>query len=144
MELVWLIAVIGFAVLEAVTYQLVSIWFAIGSIGAMIAAFCGAGLLVQIIVFLIVSVLALVVTRPFVKKMMKKNGIHKTNSDVLIGKTAVVLDKIDNIAESGQVKVSGMVWTARSGDESVIEEGEHVLVDHIEGVKLIVRKQEEN
>ncbi len=139
MVFVWIAATIAFIVVEAATTQLVTIWFAAGSAAAMIAALFKADTLVQCIVFVAVSLIALIVTRPLVKKLTKQK-FSPTNADRFIGENAVVTQSIDNIAQTGLVKLQGTVWTARSADNSVICEGETVTVKSIEGVKLIVEK----
>lgn len=135
---VWVVAVIVFAVLEGLTAQLVSIWFVIGSIGALIASLLGAPWWAQGVVFLVLSLATLVATRPLVHKMSHKVNTS-TNADRVIGKTAVVTEAIDNLEEKGQVRVMGSVWTARSQNDDVrISVGQNVVVQKIEGVKLIV------
>ena len=139
MGYVCLFLTILFGALEAVTLQIVSIWFAGGSVCAMIAYALGASETVQIIVFVISSAVLLLLTRPFVKKMTNGKKVN-TNADSLIGKTAVVTKKTDELGLSGEAKVAGSVWTICSGDGTPIEENEKVKVEKIEGVKLIVRK----
>lgn len=135
----WLAAVIILSVAEAATCQLISIWFAIGSTAAFIAAVSGAGLYTQIGIFSAVSLICLLLTRPLTKKLLN-NKIIPTNSDSLIGKVFSVYQTIDNSSQTGQIKVNDVVWTARSHDESVINEGERVKIEKIEGIKLIVKK----
>lgn len=139
MGYVWLFLTILFGALEAVTVQIVSIWFAGGSVCAMIAYALGASETVQVIVFVISSAILLLLTRPFVKKMTKGQKVN-TNADSLIGKTAVVTKKTDELGLSGEAKVAGSIWTICSSDGTPIEENEKVTVEKIEGVKLIVRK----
>lgn len=141
--ILWAAAIVIFAVLEAVTVQLVSIWFVAGSIAALIAALCGANFLTQILIFTAVTLLALVITRPIVKKYLKPK-VQSTNADRCIGEEAVVTEKIDNMAGTGFVKVSSNVWTARSAGGETYEAGEIVTVERIEGVKLIVSKNNNN
>lgn len=133
----WLVVVVLAAVVEGFTAQLVSIWFVAGGVGALIAELCGASFWVQILIFIAVTALTLAVTRPFVKKLL---DFKKTDTNVgrYIGKTGLVISRIDNTLGTGEVKVLGSVWTARSADNSVIAEGKEVLVKAIEGVKLIV------
>lgn len=137
--IMWLIAIIVFLILEAVTYQFICIWFAGGALGALIACGLGAGLTVQITVFFLLSALLLVCTRPFVKKLTF-GKITKTNVDDVPGKLAQVIEKIDNVAATGRVKLGAMEWAARSEDDSVIEIGEIVEAIEVSGVKLIVKK----
>ena len=135
--ILWAAAILIFGIIEGITVQLVSVWFVIGAIAALIASFCGAGFPLQIILFAAVSVVALIATRPLVKKFIKPK-IQSTNADRCIGETGVVCERIDNLAATGLVKVKGSVWTARSGTEACIEEGTLVKVERIEGVKVIV------
>ena len=135
---IWVVALILFAAVEAVTVQLVSVWFAAGALAALIADLLGAGVTVQFVVFLAVSIICFIVTRPLVKKF-STSKIQSTNADRCIGETAVVVEEIDNVNAKGQVKVNGNIWTARSETDEVITEGEKVTVLKIEGVKLIVK-----
>lgn len=138
---VWIALAVVFGVVEAATAQIVTIWFAIGAIGALIANAAGAGVTVQLSVFVAVSILTLIIARPYLKKFTKTE-MQRTNADMYIGETAVVLEEIDNTRGTGQVKVKGSVWTARSRNNSVIPAGENVYVEKIEGVKLIVSLKE--
>lgn len=141
MAWVWLGIALVMGVIELVTVQLATVWFALGALVSMVLAFCGVeSLSVQVLVFVIVSGVALIATRPLVNKLMKKQK-QPTNADRNIGKTAVVTEDIDNDAASGIVSLSGMTWTARSENGEVIPAGTKVTVKAIEGVKLIVEKQ---
>ena len=134
------VALVVFLIVEAVTAGLVSIWFVFGSLVALICAALGAAVWLQIFWFVIVSVATLVLTRPLVKRYVDSRSVA-TNADRSIGRTAVVTERIDNLAASGAVKLDGVVWTARSTDDAVaIETGERVTVRAIEGVKLIVER----
>lgn len=137
--ILWAAAIVIFAVLEAVTVQLVSIWFVFGSVGALISAFCGANFLTQVLIFIGVTVLTLLITRPIVKKHLKPK-IESTNADRCIGEEAIVTETIDNTEATGFAKVGGSVWSARSASGERIEAGEKVKVNSIEGVKLIVSR----
>ena len=136
----WLIAVIAFIVLEAVTYQLVSVWFVIGSLAGLLAAALGANLMIQIAVFVIVSALMLAVLRPLSMKLLKPKGL-KTNTDRLIGEDVLITKDVSNIQETGQGKIKGMTWTVRSETGEDIPENSVATVTRIEGVKLIVKKK---
>jgi len=139
MTTVWSIAIVVFLVIEGITVGIASVWFAIGSLCALIAAACGAELWIQTCIFLAVSVLTLCFTRPIVKKYI--NGrVQPTNADIVIGKECRVTEEINNVAGTGAVYVDGKTWTARSIDDSVVSEGELVRAERIEGVKLIVTK----
>lgn len=144
-QIFWLAALIVFAIAEAATVQLVSIWFACGSLAALIAAAFHAQFWLQIVLFLVVSAVTLVLTRPIIKKSMAKT-YRPTNADRVIGKPCYVTEKIDNIAAEGAVTVGGKTWTARSKTGEVLEEGTLVRPVAIEGVKLIVVRivKEEN
>ena len=136
----WVVALVVFLIVEAVTAGLVSIWFVCGSLVALICAALGAAVWLQIFWFVIVSVATLVLTRPLVKRYVDSRSVA-TNADRSIGRAAVATERIDNLAATGAVKLDGVVWTARSTDDAVaIEAGERVTVRAIEGVKLIVER----
>ena len=133
----WLAALIAFCVLEAVTAGLTSIWFAIGTLGALAANGLGLSIWVQIGVFLALSGLSMLLIRPLAQKLLIP-GFSPTNADRIIGKTAMVTEEIDNILGSGLVSISGQVWTARSQNDTIIPAGKQVRVLRIEGVKVYV------
>lgn len=139
MEILWLVGMVAFIILEAVTYQLISIWFVIGAIGGLIAAMCGANFYVQMGVFLAVAILLLVLLRPVSMKLIKKQDF-KSNADSLIGKSILITEEVNNIKGTGQGKVNGMVWTVRSSTDATFEPGDLAVIKSIEGVKLIVEK----
>ena len=134
----WVALMIAFAAVELITPQLVCIWFAIGSLGAFIAALLNAPLWLQILIFILVSVIMIFVTRPLYRRFIKTKLVP-TNSDRLIGETAVVTEAIDNLDAKGAVKVQGQVWSARSENGEAIPADTRVTVLRIEGVKLIVK-----
>lgn len=140
MAVIWLIAVVVFVVAEAATLGLTSIWFACGSLLAMIAALLDVSIWGQLLVFILGSALLLASTRKWVSKL--KLGRVKTNADRIIGQQAVVIQTIDNQAAKGQVRVGGQVWTARSVEDEPILAGTQVEVVQITGVKVIVKKME--
>ena len=140
----WLALVIIFVVVECLTVGLVSIWFAGGALVAMIFAMAGAGAIWQDIVFLVVSGLLIIVTRPFVKKYLLTKK-EKTNYQSIIGGVAKVIETIDNYNQTGAAFVDGKEWTARSTEDAVIlEKGALVKVAAIEGVKLMVEPYEKS
>ncbi len=141
MEVLWLVLLIVFAVLEASTVSLVSLWFMGGALTALIAALCGAEIWLQIILFFVVSIALLLCLRPLSKKLLKKRKVA-TNADSNIGKTAVVTETIDNLRGTGAVKISGVEWSARSVDDSVLEKDAVVRILRIEGVKVCVERAE--
>lgn len=134
----WFIAFVILLVIELVTVNLVTIWFAIGAVAAIITTIFTDSILIQSIVFVVVSVIALLITKPLIKKF-KKFEVEPTNSDRVIGKIGDVTKKIGK-NKYGEVKVYGNTWTASS--KEVIEVGERVKVLSIDGVKLIVEKEE--
>lgn len=139
MGILWLIAIIAFAVLESVTAQFVSIWFAGGAFVALIAHLLGASQPVQWIVFAVASAVILILTRPMVKRLTKSD-VSVTGTDMLIGKSAVMTKATDGRGEMGEAKADGKIWTVNSVDGEPIEDGAVVTIEKIEGVKLIVRK----
>ncbi len=139
MYIVWLAAFFVFSVLEGITTQLVSIWFVIGSAAAFVSSLCNVPIYLQVIIFIAVSLVALIVTRPLVKKKLEVK-IEPTNADRCIGTTATVVEDIDNINGKGQVKVDGKIWSARSENNEIIQKDTLVTVKKIDGVKLIVEK----
>lgn len=138
--MVWLITLAVFLVVEAITAGLTTIWFAGGALVAAIVAYFGAGVVVQLLLFLVVSVVLLVFTRPLAVKYMNKD-LEKTNVNSLLGKMAVVTQEIDNLAQTGQVRINDIEWTARTFDDSVkIPKDAVVEIEDVQGVKLIVKQ----
>ncbi|MGN1106205.1 MAG: NfeD family protein [Huintestinicola sp.] len=127
MYILWIILMVAAVLVEAASFALLSIWFAVGALAALIAAILGAGTGVQIAVFLAVSVILLGATRPLLKRFMPKKYIP-TNGELDLGKTAVVIEKIDGMTGTGRVRLEGVDWGAVSADGSVIEEGVSVTV----------------
>lgn len=140
MLIFWVVMLVVLLIVEAVTAQMVTIWFAAGAAAAIAAEILGAQVWLQWIVFVAVSAVALVATRPLVRKLTKTR-VQPTNADRCIGQTAIVVEDIDNIESKGQVNVNGIVWTARSSDGTPFKKDERVIVEKIDGVKLIVRAQ---
>jgi len=140
-SILWIILLVAFLIIEAITVNLVTTWFAIGSLGAIVASSLGAEPLWQIITFLCVSTLSLVLARPIIKKHIKGKAIP-TNADTVIGKTGTVTDEINPEKFAGQVKVSGREWSAVSDDNATLTVGTKVKIKEISGVKLIVEKGE--
>jgi membrane protein implicated in regulation of membrane protease activity len=138
MTIFWLIMLFVFIIFEALTVHLVSIWFAFGSLCALISSVLGAEIWLQVILFIVFSAVSLILTRPLVKKYILPKRVA-TNYEQAIGKTAIVTEQIDNVAAKGAVKINGTEWTARSSDGSVIGIGSEVTVVSIEGVKAIVK-----
>ena len=141
MAWVWLAALVVFAIVEASTVTLVSIWFVGGSLAALITALAGGPLWLQATLFLAVSVILLLSLRPLLRKFYTPKK-EQTNAPANIGKLAVVTEDIDNIYGKGAVKLSGLVWTARSESGQTLHVGDVVRVTRIEGVKLYVEPAE--
>ncbi|MGN0497322.1 MAG: NfeD family protein [Lachnospiraceae bacterium] len=136
----WLLLAAIFIVIEIITLGLTTIWFAGGAFVAAIAAVAGVSLPIQVILFVVVSVALLILTRPLAVKHLDSKT-EKTNAEGLVGQTAVVLSEINNLKETGQAKINGMEWTARAkNNEEVIPIDEAVRVVDIQGVKLIVER----
>ena len=135
----WFILFVILLFIELVTVNLVTIWFAIGAVAAIITTIFTDSILIQSIVFVVVSILSLLITKPIIKKV-KKFDITPTNSDRVIGKVGEVTQKIGK-NKYGEVKVYGNTWTASS--KQVINVGERVKVLSIDGVKLVVEKENE-
>lgn len=134
----WLIAVIVFLAAEAATVALVSVWFAGGALLAMLAAALGAGIAVQIAVFTVSSCALLALMWPLAKK--RQNSRHvRTNADRLIGREVLVTEQVENLKETGEIKVNGVLWTAVSVDGSLIPTGSLVRIERLEGAKVYVR-----
>ena len=133
----WLTMIVVFLMAEASTVTLVSLWFAAGSLAAMLVALTGAGIGFQVTIFVIVAAVCLTALRPLVRKHIKPK-LTKTNVDAVVGSTGLVTVAIDNVSAVGQVKLGAMYWTARSVSGDPIAEGTLVKVERIEGVKAIV------
>lgn len=137
MPFVWLIIAVILGVIEAVTVSLISVWFAVGAIAAIIPAYFGVPLWGQILVFLAVSAVAFAFTKRFFKDVVKVKK-QPTNSDSLIGTDGIVTAEINNLEGRGKVYISGLTWSARAFDGKDIPEGAVVKVERIEGATLIV------
>lgn len=133
----WLLVLILCVVVEAITTNLVSLWFAVGALGALLAAGGGLSILGQAVVFAVLSLLLLLSLRPMTQRLLCPKQ-EFTNADRIVGQSAVVIQTIDNQAGTGQIRLLSQTWTARSLNNSIIPEGSTVVVDHISGVKAIV------
>ena len=137
---IWLIIAILLVILEICTAAFGSICFAIGAAVAAIAAGLGAGLTWQILIFVVVSMLTFIFLRPFMLKFMdRKSKDVKTNADALVGKRAVVSERIDASQLTGRVAVDGDDWKAVSEDGSVIEKGTPVEIVKLDSIILTVK-----
>ncbi|MBS5111528.1 MAG: NfeD family protein [Coprobacillus cateniformis] len=135
---IWTLVLVISVIVEAITIDLVSIWFGIGAIAALIGEFFGLNPFIQMVLFTIVSIICIIVSRPLAKKYLRGNTV-KTNLDRVIGKHCLVTETItaDN---KGEVKVMGTLWSATSLDNEYIKAGEYAEVISIEGAHLIVKK----
>ena len=134
----WLAVFVLLIVIELATMGLTTIWFAGGAVAGFIASMLGVNVVIQAVVFFVVSIVLLIFTRPFAVRYINSNKT-KTNIDGLIGQEALVLEEINNIRETGCARLEGKEWTARSVDDTVIPADTVVIVERIEGVKLIVK-----
>lgn len=140
---IWLAVLAVLLIVEAITAGLTTIWFAGGALAAAVASYFGAGVFIQWILFLCVSLVLLIFTRPLAVKYMNR-GVAKTNVNSLIGQKAVVIQEIDNLNQTGQVRISDIEWMARTSlDGDKIPENAIVVIKEIQGVKLIVEKVKE-
>ena len=143
MTIVWLAAMIVLLIIEGMAPGLVSIWFAIGALAAMISAMLKAPIWLQVVWFLVVSAVSLVLTRPLAKKYVNSRTVP-TNADMAVGQDCVVTEEIDNVLGTGAVSVGGKVWTARmAAADGKAPKGAVLRVVRIEGVKLIVEEKHE-
>lgn len=136
--IIWLVLMIAALVLESLSMQLFSIWFALGAAAALLACVFNAPLWVQIPLFVVVTVISLIATRPLVRRLQKDR--KPTNADRNLGKIAVVLEDIDNLNSTGQVRVEGQIWSARAEEDGIIfAAGQNVETVAIKGNKVIVK-----
>ena len=133
----WAILAALFLVVELVTVGMVSLWFTVGALAALIAAALHGPMWLQIVLFVVVSGGCFVLLYPRLRRFVKRSG-QATNADMVLGQTCLVTQRIDNIAGTGAVSVGGKVWTARTVTGETAEEGDLVRAEQIQGVKLIV------
>ena len=139
--IIWLVLLIIFLIAEAATVTMVSLWFAAGSLAALIVSLLGGTWAAQVITALVVSNLLLACLRPVVRKHFTPK-LSKTNVDAVIGSKGYVTADIDNVGATGTVKLGAMEWTARSTSGAPVPKGTLVKVDRIEGVKVFVSPAE--
>lgn len=138
--LMWTVVLLISVIIEAITIDLVSIWFGVGAVAALICEALGLSQVLQVVIFTIVSVTCIIISRPLAKKYLRGNTI-KTNLDRVIGKHCLVTETI-TADTKGEVKVMGTLWSAVSLDNIKIEAGQYAEVVSIEGAHVIVRKIE--
>ncbi len=135
----WIVVLLATVILEAVTMQLTCIWFTFGALGAWILSLCGAPLWSQFLVFALLSLLLLVLTRPIAIKYLKPK-IVRMNADAVPGKTGVITEAVHPDEGTGLIKVEGQIWSAKPEDgKKTFEVGDRVKVVRIEGVKAVIR-----
>jgi len=140
---IWLGLFAVLLVIEALTVGLTTIWFAGGALAAAIAAWAGVGQIVQWILFIVVSLVLLIFTRPVAVRYMNR-GVEKTNVERLIGQKAIVIQKVDNLSQTGQVRVGDVEWMTRTRSDDVqIPEKAVAVIKEVQGVKLIVEEVKE-
>ena len=139
--IMWLILLVVFLLAEAATVGVVSAWFALGALAAMVTALLHGPVWLQTVLFVVVSTGLLLSLRPLVRKYLSPN-LTATNVDSVVGSTGIVTAAIDNVSAAGQVKLGAMEWTARSTSGQPIPVGTLVKVDKIEGVKAYVTPAE--
>ena len=133
----WFVLTVILLIAEAATVTVISLWFAAGALAAMVTALLGGAVWIQTLVFVLVSAAALTALRPLVRKHLTPK-LTATNIDSVIGSVGIVTGTIDNLTATGQVKLNGMEWSARSTSGATLEVGTKVCVDKIEGVKVFV------
>jgi len=142
MEFIWLGLLIVFGIGEAITVGLTSIWFAAGSLAALICSMAGGNMALQLILFFVISALSIVAFRPIAQKYIF-NKVEATNVDSVIGRRVLVTEKISNLQSMGTVQIGGLTWSARSADNCEIPMGTPVRILRVEGVKVFVERIKE-
>lgn len=136
--IIWAIAFVVLTVIEIGTFQFVSIWFAISALITMFCAIAGVAFMGQVIIFIIISAMLILATAPLMKKLRKKRRVA-TNSDLEIGKSALVIEEVNSVQATGRVRLSGIDWMALSTDNTVIPVGTSVIVEKVEGAKVYIK-----
>ena len=137
--IIWLVITVLALIIEGSTAGLTTIWFAVAGAVSFVLSLFSTNVYVQIVVFFLVSILLLVFTRPIIKKTLVKQK-EKTNADKIIGEKALVIEEINEFAGTGQIKISGAVWSAKAND--VIAKDEKVIIKETKGVHAIVEREE--
>ncbi len=139
--IIWGILFFALIIIESATAQLVSIWFALGSLAAFITTLCVDSFLIEFAVFVFVSLLFLIVTRPLLKKFIKKKP-EPTNLDGIIGQEAIVIEEIDNLHNQGRIMHNGLSWNARTqtDETAIIAKNSKVLITKIQGCTAFVKQ----
>ena len=138
--LIWLGIAVLALVLEVTTTQLIALYVGVGALIAAGVTALGAGVPVQIVVFAVVTLIALITTRTTLRRMLDRSTpLHPMNVAALVGQHAIVTKQIDNTRGEGQVLINGETWQARSAEDVIVAPDVHVVVDHIDGVSLFVK-----
>ncbi len=138
---IWLIAAGIFFIAEIMTVGFMIFWLGIAALVVTVISLFVDNVFIQMAIFVVLSTILLLLTRPFVDKFVtKKDDKVATNAFSIIGKEAKVIKKTDSVTKLGQIKVGTETWTAKDTNDGVLEEGEIVKVDSIDGVKAIVSK----
>lgn len=138
----WIIVAVVCGIVEAISLGITSIWFVVGAIVALVLASFDVPFIVQVVVFLVVSIVLLIYTRPIATKYLKL-GKEKTNVEAISGQEGLVVEAIDNVLGKGQVKIGGQIWSAKSENGEDIPKDAEVLVLAVKGVRVIVKRIEE-
>lgn len=139
----WLVLLIILLIIEIITVGLTSIWAAGGALVALLLSICEVSIVWQVVAFFLVTIVLLCFTRPFAIRFINSKR-EKTNYEGIIGKTVRIAERVDNIEQTGMAVVNGQEWTVRSADDGeILEAGTLAKVVNITGVKLIVKKYEE-
>ncbi len=136
-SIIWLITAVVLGVIEVSTVNLITLWFALSALVVAVIAAFGAGTIVQISVFIVVSAVMVIATRPLARRFLNRNTIA-TNADRIISAKGVVVEEINSIKGCGQVKVMGQLWSAKSVNGEIIADGSSVTIVALEGVKVVV------
>lgn len=139
MVTVWILVFIFSVILEAASVSLITIWFAFGSLAALLAAVCGGSEGLQYLLFLSISVFTLLLTRPFIKKLIPKASLEEANKDLDIGEKAIVIQEINSEKQTGRIRIKGIDWPAISVDDSIIPVDSSVIIEKKESTIVYVR-----
>ena len=142
--ILWLTMCIILLVVEGLSINLITIWFALGAGAAFFLALFHLPFIWQLAAFAIVSIITLLLTRPLVVRMLKQKPSEKTNVDAYIGKEAIVVEPIDNLRGKGLIRIAGVTWTAVSDDGQDIPADARVVVVSVKGVKAFVKLADQN
>lgn len=142
MWLFWLVVAIVFAIAKMFNSGFFLLWFSVGALVSLFVSLISSNIVIQLLVFLIVSFTLLVSLSKYFSNHFTKEDSFPTNIDTLIGKSGLVLESIgENLTEVGQVKLDGEIWSAISSDSTAIDKGEQVIIDEIRGVRLVVHRK---